>query len=151
MLLLMNEEKVKKGIQTLFQSNNELASIGTEEQYYLYYQSIFPNTEYPYIAYHGAYCKFEEFEIRRRDAYLVDNVESAQVWAESRSSDYGGVPYVYAFKVNKTSTTSVYIDDADEFEPEGTKNIIFENTEDIHMLGNKKDMINFARFVKDAS
>jgi len=44
----------KQGVQELFDSNPELANIGTPEQYSAYLDSIFPNSKVRDIVYHGA-------------------------------------------------------------------------------------------------
>ena len=46
--------EVKSGVQELFDSNPELASIGTLEQYSQYLDSIFPDSQVKDIVYHGS-------------------------------------------------------------------------------------------------
>jgi len=53
--------EVKPGVQELFDSNPELAKIGTPEQYSQYLDSIFPNSKVKDIVYHGSNEQFEKF------------------------------------------------------------------------------------------
>jgi len=52
---------VKPGVQELFDSSPELASVGTPEQYSQYLDSIFPDSKVKDIVYHGTKQKFEKF------------------------------------------------------------------------------------------
>ena len=56
----------KPGVEELFNSNPELASIGTPEQYSQYLDSIFPDSEVKDIVYHGSPIKGLQ-EIKRGD------------------------------------------------------------------------------------
>ena len=46
--------KIKPGVQELFDSNPELAKLGTVEQYATYLDTIFPNSELKDVLYHGS-------------------------------------------------------------------------------------------------
>jgi len=50
-------EEVKPGVSELFESNPELASIGTPEQYSQYLDTIFPDSKVKDIVYHGSKTK----------------------------------------------------------------------------------------------
>ncbi len=56
--------EVKEGVQELFESNPELAAIGTQEQYSQYLDAIFPDSKVKDIVYHGSNYKFDTFEKR---------------------------------------------------------------------------------------
>ena len=47
-----NEIKVKEGVEDLFESNPELANIGTQTQYSQYLDTIFPDSKVKDIVYH---------------------------------------------------------------------------------------------------
>ncbi|MGL6064734.1 MAG: hypothetical protein ACRC0V_11640, partial [Fusobacteriaceae bacterium] len=58
---ILKEDIVKKemtqprtGVKELFEANSELASIGTQEEYSQYLDTIFPNTKVKDIVYHGS-------------------------------------------------------------------------------------------------
>lgn len=55
------EEIVKKGVSELFESNPELANIGTPEQYSQYLDTIFPESKVKDIVYHGTKKEFDKF------------------------------------------------------------------------------------------
>ena len=51
---IKEQEQVKPGVKELFNSNPELANIGTAEQYSQYIDSIFPDSQLKDILYHGS-------------------------------------------------------------------------------------------------
>ena len=53
---------VKSGVEEVFQENPELASIGTQQQYSAYLDTIFPDSKVKDIVYHGSSEKFENFK-----------------------------------------------------------------------------------------
>jgi hypothetical protein len=54
-------EEVKLGVSEVFESNPELSSIGTPEQYSKYLDTIFPDSQIKDIVYHGASAQFDKF------------------------------------------------------------------------------------------
>jgi len=52
-LFLQSTAPVKPGVQELFDTNPELASVGTPEQYSAYLDSIFPESKVKDVVYHG--------------------------------------------------------------------------------------------------
>lgn len=59
---------VLEGVQELFDSNPELAKLGTVEQYSRYLSTIFPNSKLKDILYHGSDRQINEFNTRHNDA-----------------------------------------------------------------------------------
>ncbi len=55
-------EEVKPGVSELFESNPELAQIGTPQQYSQYLDTIFPDSKMKDIVYHGSKSKFDKFD-----------------------------------------------------------------------------------------
>ena len=53
---------IKPGVEEVFQENPELASIGTQQQYSAYLDTIFPDSKVKDIVYHGSSEKFENFK-----------------------------------------------------------------------------------------
>ena len=51
------EPEIKQGVSELFESNPELANIGTPEQYSQYLDTIFPDSKVKDIVYHGTKSK----------------------------------------------------------------------------------------------
>lgn len=58
------QTKIKEGVSELFDSNPELANIGTQEQYSQYLDTIFPDSKVKDIVYHGTNKKFETYTIK---------------------------------------------------------------------------------------
>ena len=58
----MIDTSVKEDVQELFDSNPELAAIGTSKQYSQYLDTIFPDSQVKDIVYHGSKYKFEKFD-----------------------------------------------------------------------------------------
>ena len=61
-LFLQSTAPVKPGVQELFDTNPELASVGTPEQYSAYLDSIFPESKVKDVVYHGSNYKFDSFK-----------------------------------------------------------------------------------------
>ena len=56
------ERYLKNGVEELFESNLELAKIGTQQQYSQYLDTIFPDSKVKDIVYHGSEEDFKKFE-----------------------------------------------------------------------------------------
>ena len=56
------ENKIKEGVDFVFEQNLELAQIGTEEQYSEYLDTIFPDSKVKDIVYHRTDEKFDDFD-----------------------------------------------------------------------------------------
>jgi hypothetical protein len=54
--------EIKPGVEEVFDSNPELASIGTPEQYSQYLDTVFPDSKVKDIVYHGTYKPLEYFD-----------------------------------------------------------------------------------------
>lgn len=54
---IKEQQTIKPGVEELFNSNSELANIGTQEQYSQYLNSIFPDSQVKDIVYHGGNLK----------------------------------------------------------------------------------------------
>jgi len=68
--------KIKKGVQELFESNPELASIGNQQQYSQYLDTIFPDSKVKDIVYH--YTDAKKFDKFIKD-YIGSSVERTRV------------------------------------------------------------------------
>jgi hypothetical protein len=56
------QKQIKPGVEELFESNPELASIGTQEQYSQYLDTIFPDSKVKDIVYHGTDVNIDKFD-----------------------------------------------------------------------------------------
>jgi len=59
------ENKIKEGVDFVFEQNPELGSVGTKEQYSKYLEIIFPDSKVKNITFHGSNYKIEKFEKRK--------------------------------------------------------------------------------------
>ncbi len=57
------KEKIKEGVDFVFEQSPELAQIGTKEQYCEYLDTIFPESKVKDIVYHGTINNFDEFNL----------------------------------------------------------------------------------------
>jgi hypothetical protein len=68
--------EVKEGVQELFNSNPELAAIGTPEQYSAYLSTIFPDSKVKDIVYHLSNAEFEKFDKK----FISTNTRDFDSW-----------------------------------------------------------------------
>jgi hypothetical protein len=154
---------IKEGVEDLFESNPELATIGTPEQYSQYLDTIFPDSKVKDIVYHGSDKKFDNFlkEFARKDRpyFYFSFIEEANMYKEAREGSY-----VYPVILNVKNYASGYT--PDELDVDVVNNLIkkgydavagrgwttreeiavFE-LEQIHRLGSKQDIKGFKEFV----
>lgn len=57
-----NNTLIKEGVNDIFETNSELANIGTQEQYSQYLDSIFPDSKVKDIVYHSTIKEFDNFD-----------------------------------------------------------------------------------------
>jgi len=70
--VLQEASQVKEGVSELFKENDNLKSIGTEQQYSDYLNTIFPDSQVKDIAYHWARVPFELYDKGKRVANSRD-------------------------------------------------------------------------------
>lgn len=77
---------IKPGVQEIFNTNSELSSIGTPQQYSTYLDSIFPNSKVKEVLYHGTGSpkKIEKLTSRENRIYVSDELTASRyaVWDE---------------------------------------------------------------------
>ena len=75
-------EEIKPGVEELFESNPELASIGTAEQYSQYLESVFPDSQVKGINYHGTEYqqKFEKFDSKLSGTQTKEELITNGFW-----------------------------------------------------------------------
>jgi hypothetical protein len=155
---------VKTGVEQLFESNPELAKIGTPEQYSQYLDTIFPDSKVKDIVYHGTDRTFEQFSKDAEKATISDQgMFFAPTKNQARNSGKNIIkalinsnPLISDNRIERISekkkqellsqgyTGYVYsynktISSADDI-------VVFE-PEQIHILGNKQDIKGFREFV----
>jgi len=147
--------EVKPGVKELFESNPELAQIGTPEQYSAYLDSIFPESKVKDVVYHGSDVKFEEF--------LEDNLNYFGTKEIAKSYGENLYPSVIEIKnpyyedggnLSNQSYEDLY-DKLDESGSDGfisdSKTLFVPKTEEqVHILGNEQDVEGFKTFLETA-
>lgn len=144
--------QIKNGVKELFNENSELASIGTEQQYSEYLDTIFPDSKVKDIVYHGSDTQFEDF--------LEDNLN--YFGTQEIAKGYGKNIYPVLIEIKKPyyedggnlsnqSYEDLYdkLDNsgADGFISNGSNLFVPKEPEQIHILGSKQDIKGFKEFV----
>jgi hypothetical protein len=169
---------VKPGVQELFNSNPELAFIGTAEKYSAYLDSIFPDSKVKDIVYHS---RFNVGNIKNKDRWrngfysgtkeqadlmadmaesssdlmttsaLLINMQNPKVtdYTDRNVEDYKNTNDGFIIKATEKDALQL-IGDRDGYNVENFKKeyVVFE-PEQIHILGNKQDIEGFKEFVKN--
>lgn len=146
---------VKEGVSELFDSNAELATIGTPQQYSQYLDTIFPDSKVKDIVYHGTNSK--EKILKEGFKNNSELFEPTDV----RAYEKGELGYGYYFTtttksaINYGEPIAVILNNPD-ITNETTFNLItnekgiqhFVKTKtQIHILGGKQDIEGFKKFV----
>lgn len=105
---------IKPGVQELFDSNPELASIGTVQEYSQYLDSVFPDSQVKDIVYHGTpEGEFENFDISKsgkvtgtstKGIYFSDSKKTADFYAEG-SIDFSQFESLEEYEAVKKAKT----------------------------------------------
>lgn len=107
-----NDFNSRQGVEEVFQENPELSSIGTEQQYSQYLDTIFPDSKVKDIVYHGTPVRFENdsFKIEyqgkntnrtTKGFYFTDNKKLAEDYATS-SVDYESFDSAEDYEARRT-------------------------------------------------
>jgi hypothetical protein len=119
--------EVKEGVSELFESNPELANIGTPEQYSQYLESIFPDSQVKDIVYHGSGEKIEQFKDEfkaTQNATIFDSPEYDKL-GFFFTTDKNAADTVYAWKFdeqgNGTKTQNINPSVVNVSNPQKTK------------------------------
>ena len=182
------KQEVKQGVNEIFESNSELANIGTKEQYSEYIDSIFPNSQVKDIVYHGSNAEFDKFDksklgtnatlgnLSKKGFFFTNNKRVSDFYGKTKPylinlknpaklrDEYGNVIGAaigdIEEAIKKTSNADGVI--AENFKDSVVKDEISERTgeyvikqdqyivfepEQIHILGDKKDIKGFKEFV----
>ena len=87
--------EVKEGVSEIFESNPELSSIGTPQQYSAYLATIFPDSQVKDIVYHGTNSKFDKFSFdflggntgnKFKSIFLTPDIELANAYGSNTIS-----------------------------------------------------------------
>lgn len=143
---------VKKGVEDILKENPELSAIGTAIQYSQYLSTIFPNSQVGDILYHGGPSLIPAFKTKEASVrtwnYFTDKKERAEGYGEVTSviidskftgeNDFAEVEGHFG----------EILDDGTAFFVESTGDeYAVQNSEQIHVLGSKKDIAGFQKFL----
>jgi len=159
--------EVKEGVAELFESNPELASIGTQEQYSQYLNTVFPNSKVKDIVYHGSTSKekFENFKLKygNDESFQGFYFADTKFQSEGIAGKEGRVFPVLLNanpKLGEFGITAIKEDinqakiegynslrEEDELRGKDFNTTIVFEPEQIHILGGKEDIEGFKNFV----
>lgn len=172
----LKTSNVKEGVDFVFEQNPELASIGTQEQYSEYLDTIFPDSKVKDIVYRGdenynvgekilsrvggnKYTNGIYFAKNRREAagYINDiKKKTTHVFSAILDLKAPKVTDVYDKEINTNALTETDINnlksknidglDVGLSGEQGFEYLVFE-PEQIHILGSKQDIEGFKKFV----
>jgi hypothetical protein len=83
---IVEQPVIKKGVEELFNSNPELSTIGTQEQYSQYLDTVFPNSKIKDIVYKGG-----EKEDTKLFQYWTNNKTEAYMYAKANITKGGNI------------------------------------------------------------
>jgi hypothetical protein len=169
------EVTIKEGVQELFEVNPELTTIGTTEQYSQYLNTIFPDSKVKDIVYHGTKAEFEEFNTRpdktsgsrysNEAAFFTTDLELANQYGKNvQGKTISALVNLINPKTYKKKSEGLDLTKPRSFTEEvrnnlqnegfdGALNTRYDNeiavfeSEQIHILGSKKDIQGFKDYV----
>jgi hypothetical protein len=151
----------KPGVEDLFNSNPELASIGTPQQYSQYLDTIFPDSKVKDIVYHATDKKFDKFKNPEGNSIFFAPTKE-EAWTQKGDVLISAILNI---KNPKRKLNNKYLENPKDFDgtldlytieyveslPDEISEIFNEITvfepEQIHILGNNNDIEGFKEFV----
>jgi predicted NAD-dependent protein-ADP-ribosyltransferase YbiA (DUF1768 family) len=166
----LQPEEIKLGVEELFNSNSELSSIGTPQQYSQYLNTIFPDSQVKDIVYHGTLNKFEffdksnlginTFKDRPKGFYFTRKNVAEYLYGTFKqiSQETGKEEFVKGNLISAVINTKEQyqlVQEKDDISGYGDfveyeSHVVFE-PEQIHILGSKDDIKGFKEFVEKQS
>lgn len=159
------QQSVTSGVQELFESNAELAEVGTPEQYSAYLDSIFPDSKVKDVVYHG---KISDNPISKSKSdaqygsayYFTSKLKNTKEFGKNIIKAIVNVinPSKDAFEDSGSFTAKRMVeilnqkgyDAIDETSKEYPAQLVVFEPEQIHILGSKEDIEGFKKFVEIA-
>lgn len=161
-----------RGIDFVFEQNPEIEKIGTKQQYGEYIGSLFPNSTFKEVVYHGSPSNtIEKFNEDRREGhvgiYFSRSLDGAKNYARSWDGTEKVYPVILDVKNSKTLDGKQYsseeynkiqmikekpIDcDAIFYDNAGGINdeIAVFNADQVHILGNGRDIEGFKAWIDE--
>ena len=149
---IIDVSTIKPGVEDLFESNPELANIGTPEQYSQYLDSVFPNSQVKDIVYHGTKGeKFDKFKSSEKGEFgkgvYFGNYQTAL--ENTDDTDNFTLEPVTGFDKNKIIAAIINTQNIHERDlgGNGIRNEYVVEPEQIRILGGKQDIEGFKQYV----
>jgi hypothetical protein len=151
-------KNIKPGVEELFESNPELASVGTLEQYSQYLDTIFPDSKVKDIVYRGGSLGVNQPE--NIEAFTTSKVYAEYRAQENNTQVYPAILNIKDSKlVNKKETRTLsldrdelqykdygFTDNKDQTKQLGNFYTVKENNR--YILGSKQDIAGFKEFTQ---
>lgn len=151
-----------KEVKSVYEENPELKEVGTVTQYYKYLKTVFPESKFNDIVYHGTSAKFENFKSPYNltfDYFFTKDIELALLNSKKRSGAQRIIkailnsknPWNYSIEGGGDEVASFHFD---KYAKKGYDTMINKNEiavygpEQIHILGSKKDIEGFKKYVE---
>lgn len=174
-----DKQELKEDIHSVFKQNKELSTIGDHQKYSQYVNTIFPDSKVKNVVYHGTDNVFDKFEKGHTDAKGQKTDTVGFHFIEKKAvKEYSGLygemkAVILDFKnpisakynadspKNSTSFKLEFLKEKDvkDFKDQGyDSGIILRNGENefvafepeqIHILGSKRDLEGFKKFVRE--
>jgi hypothetical protein len=167
--------QVKEGVPELFESNPELAAIGTPEQYSAYLNSIFPDSKVKDIVYHGSLDEITKFNENQhfgtpdqanlrvlRKADDEDRYDDIRIYPAlinvSNSKEVNDAGFDWSKEIQKAKKEGFdsltyfnegenYAGSEGDYKYSDNSYLVF-SPKNSHILGNKQDIEGFKKFVQ---
>jgi len=155
---IISNTEPTKGVPELFESNPELANIGTSEQYSQYLDTIFPGSKVKDIVYHGTRGfdnsgrekpKFDNFDksfIGKGQGLRSDDMAKGFYFGSYKIADRVGTRIIPAILNIKENNNTTIRRNTIDFDTRGDVFVVFE-PEQIHILGSKQDIEGFKEYI----
>lgn len=164
------ETYVKEGVKNIFESNPELASIGTQEEYSQYLDTVFPDSQVQDIVYHGTSSDFVEFTDAQKGRgaygkaiYFTNDKRAAYDWSQ-QYDDISFVPQdeydepsvrgkVVSAIVNAVNPQEInqyqdsLSDEVDSGIVGNNDEVLVKKADQVLVLGSKQDVEGFRQFM----
>jgi hypothetical protein len=164
-----SDTNIKSGVNYIYQQHPELSTIGTQEEYSEYLDTIFPDSKVKDIVYHSSPNKFEKFKERHFGTYFsytpIVGVYGGNIYAAllniknplilpDTKEEWANYDKEYRNYSNYTTDAEGYhiykydgSVEASSVTDDG-KQVRVRNSEQIHILGSKQDIEGFKNFIK---
>ena len=159
------KSEIKEGVDTVFEQSPELIKIGSQQEYSIYLNTIFPDSKVKVIVYHGTNKKFDKFDFTvSRNFGNITDVNSGMFFSFNidDAAGYGDGTYKNTIKAILNTKTPIEIKDVIgnqaakykntndsviglESDTSGTNIVVF-NPEQIHILGSNEDIEAFKKW-----